>query len=64
MKRITDACIRLYRDTGETVAYVEWVQYARWGDARVSRTAGPVRVMGELLERARQEGVKVRGETW
>ena len=60
MKRITDAYIRLYRDTGQTTATIEWTS----PEGHVSAATGPVHVMAELLDRARQEGVKVRGETW
>ena len=60
MKRITDAYIRLYRDTGQTTATVVWTA----PDGSVSAATGPVSTMGDLLERARLVGVRVRGETW
>lgn len=60
--KIERAYSRLYSDTGQTVAYVEWV------DAKgvKGRTEGsPTNLhMAELFKRAAREGAPVTQEAW
>ena len=60
--RFTKAYIRTYSDTGQTVAYVEWID----SGGKVGRTEGPPdhAHIKELLAAARRAGVKVGRETW
>lgn len=60
--KITKAYIRTYTDSGQTTAYVEWVD--RKG--KTGRTEGKPdgTHMQALLQRAEREGVKVERERW
>lgn len=73
--KITKAYIRHYRDNGQTMAYVEWID----SRGQTGRTEGGVKIemtgcnnrgetlkanMGALFARAAREGVKITRETW
>ena len=76
--KITDAYFRDYRDSGQSMFYVEWVD----DRGNHGRTEGPTRKsvtgvtfagaddprfgwhMCALLNRAKREGIEVRRETW
>lgn len=60
--KITKAYIRHYADSGQTTAYVEWVDEK----GKTGRTEGkPSGLhMEALLNRARREGVAVEKQTW
>ena len=71
--KITRACIRRYRDSGQVMAYVEWID-SRGGigrtEGRVQQRAGdnsnqPAGLhMQSLFARAVREGLTVEAETW
>ena len=60
IKQITKAYIRTYSDSGQTTAYVEWID----GRGKSGRTEGrPDGLhMTELFKRAVREGVKIERE--
>jgi hypothetical protein len=70
--KITRAYTRLYHDSGQLVAYVEWVDH----NGHIGRTEGttacsggdvaPTTVshMGALFARAAREGVPIEHEVW
>lgn len=63
MSRIIDACVRHYRDNGQTTAYVKWDDNTRTeGPARKWQPTGTH--MQQLFERAKREGVEPRKEEW
>ena len=67
MKRITDACIRLYIDTGQTIAYVEGWSHpwdATPGADICFHVTGPLHTMTALLDQAKAQGVEIRREAW
>ena len=72
--KITAAYTRHYRDNGQTMAYVEWIDH----NGRAGRTEGPVNPvkpgatmaekygvhMGALIARAICQGVNVEHQVW
>jgi hypothetical protein len=60
--QITRAYIRTYSDSGQTVAYVEWID----DKGETGRTEGRESngYMIALLLRAKREGVTVERERW
>ncbi len=59
--KITDAYIRTYSDTNQTMAYVEW-EDSEW----TGRTEGSPNNLHiqELFRAAEREGINVRKEVW
>ena len=64
IRKITDLYIRAYSDTGQVLAYCEWIDDR--GDK--GRTEGEVPAksqhMQALMFRAIDEGVEIRREKW
>lgn len=62
IKQVTKAYIRTYSDTGQTVAYVEWIDHK----GKSGRTEGKQDGlhMQALLSRAKREGVAVDRQRW
>lgn len=60
--KITKAYIRTYSDSGQTTAYVEWVD----DKSKTGRTEGKEHNphMQALLKRAEREGVEVKRQQW
>ena len=66
--RISAAYVRHYRETGQRIAYVEWIDER----GRVGITEGPAKPdrvpvhahMAALFARATREGVETRFEEW
>lgn len=60
--QITHAYIRHYGDSGQTTAYVEWVD----DKGRLGRTEGRVggTHMRDLFNRAKREGVQIERQRW
>lgn len=60
---ITKAYVRLYRDTQQMTAYVEWSSGGR--TEGIARNWEPVEThMVALFRRAEREGVTVERQTW
>ena len=55
---IERAYVRTYSDSGQTTAYVEWLDG--------SRTEGPPENLHilELFRRAQRDGIRIERETW
>lgn len=60
--KITKAYIRTYTDTGQTTAYVEWIDDKGQSGRTEGKRNGPH--MQALLSRAKREGVRVERERW
>lgn len=60
--RITKAYIRTYSDSGQTTAYVEWVNNKGKSGRTEGKQSNPH--MAALLNRAKREGVEVERQCW
>ena len=70
IRQITAAYVRYYRDSGQTTAYVEWID----GNRDAGRTEGACRSrtnpeprsghMAALFERARRDGLTIERQVW
>lgn len=60
--KITKAYVRTYSDTGQVVAYVEWIDHKGESGRTEGKEHNPH--MAALLERAKREGVEIRHERW
>lgn len=60
--KITKAYIRTYSDSGQTMAYVEWMD----NKGKTGRTEGKPNNahMKALLDRAQREGVEIDRQRW
>lgn len=62
IKKITKAYVRTYGDSGQTTAYVEWID----SEGKAGRIEGDPNGehMAALFARARREGIKIEQEEW
>lgn len=60
--QVTDAYTRLYRDSGQFTAYVEWLD-TRGTSGRTEGDPNGLHLQA-LFRRAVEEGVNIRNEVW
>jgi len=62
IQKITKAYVRTYTDSGQTAAYVEWINHKGERGRTEGKPDGTH--MLALLARAKREGVEVERQTW